>query len=453
MTGLNSKLVFSGRLKPGTNPHQAIEQLALKFRIEIDKARKIVTANRPVVIKSGLSYDSAEKYQVLLQSIGLDIKIDPPLSGNKLRKATTRQRPVINDQPNDNDNNHDSDNNNDNDLKLKLRQFIADLPLLTFKTSHYIAAVLVWAVAWIIGIFASSSGFFGSIVSLIGLLIMIVLIPYLAAWLSDSQLGKPIKFSGILFTSLSAAIGIAFIASDLLSLASHWRQESAQRSRLEYTQNLLIAFQGPIDGSSNTLPYFDQVIDQLNRADAVSNDNDKAFIQTVIDHMQAVKHEELNYKNAIKLFKNTKTINFRKWGRTQSANDEISIIQQYIDASRQYRDFSTNGETILKRAIDKHEIDDNLKKQFLSGYQSRNDTYLPQVIKITEIRMQYGRATLGIVKLFEKNMADWEYEATRGAVTFNSDSIYNRYIGMLEIMKDLEEQVAIVEKKYASTTP
>ena len=71
------QVVFTGELQTGMDAEQVIDRFSEKFKLERPKAEKVVSGGRPVVLKKGLDQQTAEKYQKVLQAIGMMVALAP----------------------------------------------------------------------------------------------------------------------------------------------------------------------------------------------------------------------------------------------------------------------------------------------------------------------------------------------------------------------------------------
>jgi len=72
------KVVFFGQLQEGFTARQVVEAFSEKFSVSREKAEKLLNSNREVVLKGGLDRPRAEKYQKVLERIGLVVRVDAP---------------------------------------------------------------------------------------------------------------------------------------------------------------------------------------------------------------------------------------------------------------------------------------------------------------------------------------------------------------------------------------
>ncbi|MES9814757.1 MAG: BPSS1780 family membrane protein [Candidatus Thiodiazotropha sp.] len=71
------KVIYTGKLKPGTNQDRVIALFSEKFKLGPDKAEKLIISGKPVTLKKDIDLEKAEKYQESLEKLGLIIELDP----------------------------------------------------------------------------------------------------------------------------------------------------------------------------------------------------------------------------------------------------------------------------------------------------------------------------------------------------------------------------------------
>ncbi|MES9969763.1 MAG: BPSS1780 family membrane protein [Candidatus Thiodiazotropha sp.] len=71
------KVIYTGKLKPGTNQERIIALFSEKFKLGPEKAKKLIVSGRSVALKRDIDLEKAEKYQESLEKLGLIIEIDP----------------------------------------------------------------------------------------------------------------------------------------------------------------------------------------------------------------------------------------------------------------------------------------------------------------------------------------------------------------------------------------
>jgi uncharacterized membrane protein len=71
------KVIYTGKLKPGTKQDRIIVLFSDKFKLGPEKAEKLIVSGRPVTLKKDIDLEKAEKYQESLEKLGLIIELDP----------------------------------------------------------------------------------------------------------------------------------------------------------------------------------------------------------------------------------------------------------------------------------------------------------------------------------------------------------------------------------------
>lgn len=75
-------VVFTGKLRPGVDPEQAIRDFASTFKVAEDKARQLINEGREKALKKEVDPAAAERYRDVLADIGLEARIEPSESGS-----------------------------------------------------------------------------------------------------------------------------------------------------------------------------------------------------------------------------------------------------------------------------------------------------------------------------------------------------------------------------------
>lgn len=78
------KVIFTGQLTPGADLDQTAESFRQRFKLPLDKARKILQSGREVTLKSSLDPEKAQRLQKTLTKIGMQSRLDPPLAPPEL---------------------------------------------------------------------------------------------------------------------------------------------------------------------------------------------------------------------------------------------------------------------------------------------------------------------------------------------------------------------------------
>jgi hypothetical protein len=65
------KVIFTGTLDPNVNPEDAVRDFAAVFKVGEQQARELITAGQPRVLKTDVDADNAQRYQAVLEEIGL----------------------------------------------------------------------------------------------------------------------------------------------------------------------------------------------------------------------------------------------------------------------------------------------------------------------------------------------------------------------------------------------
>jgi uncharacterized membrane protein/ribosomal protein L32 len=71
------KVIYTGKLKPGTERNRIVSLFSEKFKLGPEKAEKLIISGRPVTLKKDIDLEKAEKYQEALEKLGMIIELDP----------------------------------------------------------------------------------------------------------------------------------------------------------------------------------------------------------------------------------------------------------------------------------------------------------------------------------------------------------------------------------------
>jgi uncharacterized membrane protein/ribosomal protein L32 len=71
------QVVFTGQLLPGKDVEQVIDHFSEKFKLERNKAERVIQAGKAITLKKGLDLDKAEKYLKVLEHLGMKVELNP----------------------------------------------------------------------------------------------------------------------------------------------------------------------------------------------------------------------------------------------------------------------------------------------------------------------------------------------------------------------------------------
>ena len=71
------RVIYTGQLRLGTEKDEAIAAFSSRFKVPEEKAIKVVSSSKDLVLKKDLEKSKAEKYQQALEAIGLIVRIEP----------------------------------------------------------------------------------------------------------------------------------------------------------------------------------------------------------------------------------------------------------------------------------------------------------------------------------------------------------------------------------------
>ncbi len=71
------KVIFTGNLRPHTDPETFVTEFSRRFNMPVEKARQLMAANREMVIKQGLPQKQAEAYVKVLEGLGMIVRLEP----------------------------------------------------------------------------------------------------------------------------------------------------------------------------------------------------------------------------------------------------------------------------------------------------------------------------------------------------------------------------------------
>jgi hypothetical protein len=70
------KIMYTGQLQDGVSHDKCITAFSKKFAVSENKARKLVTANKEVLVKNNIEADQAKNYQQALESCGMIVRLE-----------------------------------------------------------------------------------------------------------------------------------------------------------------------------------------------------------------------------------------------------------------------------------------------------------------------------------------------------------------------------------------
>ncbi|MCW8891294.1 MAG: BPSS1780 family membrane protein [Sedimenticola sp.] len=71
------RVIYTGQLRLGTEKKEAIASFSTRFKVSEEKARKVLSSSKDLVLKKDLEKSKAEKYQQALEAIGMIVRIEP----------------------------------------------------------------------------------------------------------------------------------------------------------------------------------------------------------------------------------------------------------------------------------------------------------------------------------------------------------------------------------------
>ena len=71
------QVIYTGQLRLGTEISDAIENFCQRFKVSEEKARKVLSSAREVILKKALEKEKAEKYLQALEAVGMIVRLEP----------------------------------------------------------------------------------------------------------------------------------------------------------------------------------------------------------------------------------------------------------------------------------------------------------------------------------------------------------------------------------------
>ncbi|MDH3714821.1 MAG: hypothetical protein OET44_13345 [Gammaproteobacteria bacterium] len=68
-------IVFTGRLRPGTDPEQVLDSFGKRFDVGPDTARAMLHAEQEIVIRKSVPANQAYKFKEVLESFGMEVRL------------------------------------------------------------------------------------------------------------------------------------------------------------------------------------------------------------------------------------------------------------------------------------------------------------------------------------------------------------------------------------------
>ena len=69
-------IVFTGRLRSGTDPDEVLDSFSKRFDVGPDTARAMLRAEQEIVIKKSVPVKQAYKFKEVLESIGMEVRLE-----------------------------------------------------------------------------------------------------------------------------------------------------------------------------------------------------------------------------------------------------------------------------------------------------------------------------------------------------------------------------------------
>ena len=77
------KVIYTGKMQPDADHDRLVALFSEKFKLGVEKAKKLIHGGRAVTLKKDLDREKAVKYQEALEKLGLVIELDPKLAPEK----------------------------------------------------------------------------------------------------------------------------------------------------------------------------------------------------------------------------------------------------------------------------------------------------------------------------------------------------------------------------------
>jgi hypothetical protein len=68
-------IVFTGRLRPGTDPDKVLDSFSRRFDVGPDTARAMLQAEQEIVIRKSVPANEAYKFKEVLESFGMEVRL------------------------------------------------------------------------------------------------------------------------------------------------------------------------------------------------------------------------------------------------------------------------------------------------------------------------------------------------------------------------------------------
>ncbi len=73
------KIFYAGTLKPGTDRADFIDRFSQTFRLDRDRAKRLIESGKAVMLKKDLDRASAEQLRDQLEEMGMEVRVEPPI--------------------------------------------------------------------------------------------------------------------------------------------------------------------------------------------------------------------------------------------------------------------------------------------------------------------------------------------------------------------------------------
>ena len=156
------------------------------------------------------------------------------------------------------------------------------------------------------------------------------------------------------------------------------------------------------------------------------------------------------YGLAVKELKAAKVLDAETLTQQEQIRRRTMVVEKFLDANQACKDFVQHCEANYSNQLATSGISAAQIQTALSSFRRESGPQVPLVLSIREADERMGKAMIGVLKLFDAEWEQWNYDATTRVVRFKNRSALNQYKALLAEIRQAGTEQEAVSKQLAA---
>lgn len=188
----------------------------------------------------------------------------------------------------------------------------------------------------------------------------------------------------------------------------------------------------------------------LSQAAEKSSGETAALLRSTERYLQRMQSLQHAYGLAAKELKEAKVLAAETLQQRDQIQQRTMVVEKFLDANQACKDFIQHCEVNYSNQLAAGGISAAQLQAALNGFRKESAPQVPLVMSVREDDERIGQAMIGVLKLFDTQWGQWNYDATARLVRFQDRTALNQYKALLAEIRQAGTDQEATSKQLAT---